>query len=386
MATDYYVISKIPKIPFNEYNGKIIRVSKTVPAFVDEVIIGIKGDNSKIKKITTYKNDEGIILERSFDYSGAPVKNRVYDYFRNKVKNSDAVINSREIKEYSLPQKYVKKFLKKNTKNKHKLWQYDKTQTHHIYSDPQNGLVHSMTQINNIKDARATHTITEFPHKISGNDKTKKKSLSFDVDTGNHKVIWGSQKAENVVCPKKDSFLAVRFLPIQDFVRAVTNRFINEHHHGLENSGIKVNFVIPPFKVRDIISGRFCPESGVIEFNKQSVCMKSKNLMVRNSAHEAEHSWQYFLHARNGGAVYPWETKVARQFGDLKNNPGLQQEADSYFNAIEDYVPIEKDKKAYFDNYIEKCARDKGDKAQECYINQGRELRNEFRFIPEEML
>lgn len=384
MTSNYYLISKLSNIPFNEYKGKSIRLSKNKAYFVDEVMVGVNGEDSNIRKITTFKDSKGKIVERCFEYSDKPVKNRVYNRIR-KLINNNAVVDSKEIKEYEIPKGLLKKFLKKSTTNKNSLWQPLKFETHHIYFDKDNGLVHSLTRADNFNKNNSRHTIVEFPHRKSGESvKTDKKLLSFEVDK-NGEIIPNSETVQNVKVPKKDSFLGIRVLSAKDCFKTIVNRFIKEHGNGLERAGVKVNFYKPGAEYRDMECAHFTPVTGAVEFSRYSSHINSKPFIVMAAGHETEHAWQYFLHARNGGAKYNWEKKVARQFGDLGNNPKLQKEAESYFDAIEDYVSLRENKKAYHDNYIEVLARKVGDSAKQRYIDEGKELYCQFPYIPQDL-
>lgn len=382
----YYLISKISNISYSKYKGSAIRLSKQCPAAVDEVILGLKDNSNVKKKITTFKDKDGNIFERAFDYSGEPLKNRQYKSILNKTdKNSDCFCSS-QIKEFSLPRKFLRKFLNHLKGKKLDFWTPVKIETHHIkQSAKTNEIIHSMTRITDIaKGQIPTHTIVEFPHKkISDNKFTAKKYLQYKVNPQDYTVIGDSFLSENVKIPQKDNYLGFRVLDIDDFQRPVTRRFIKER--GLADMNIKVRACHYKEKKGQIIAARFTPWNGAVEYNK-IFRHKSKSALVDTARHEVEHAWQYYLNARNGCYLGDWEISMYKKFGDIYTSPHLREEANLYSESIGSYVSSEKNPKKYFDLLIEVLARKAGNKEKVKYDNEGTEIRTAFPNIPNELL
>ncbi len=64
----------------------------------------------------------------------------------------------------------------------------------------------------------------------------------------------------------------------------------------------------------------------------------------------------------------------------------LQKEANNYTKSLDTYVSNEVDYKRYRKNYIEIRANKAGAAAKKAYLDQGQEIRNEFKHIPKEFL
>ena len=68
MASKYFLLSKTTQ-RFVDYEGRAIRLNKSTPYTVDEVLIAKKGRTTPCKKITTFKDSNGKITERIFKYN-----------------------------------------------------------------------------------------------------------------------------------------------------------------------------------------------------------------------------------------------------------------------------------------------------------------------------
>ena len=124
--------------------------------------------------------------------------------------------------------------------------------------------------------------------------------------------------------------------------------------------------------------------NGKILFNKLYP-FKSKAQFVSTSRHEVEHGWQFFLDARNGGKRGEYMEHLGCLFGPIENRK-LKKEANNYTKSLDTYVSCEVDYKRYRKNYIEIKANKAGSEAKKEYINQGQEIRKEFKHIPKEFL
>ena len=105
MASKYFLLSKTTQ-RFVDYEGRAIRLNKSTPYTVDEVLIAKRGKSTPCKKITTFKDSNGKITERIFNYTGKPIRNRVYQRQEHVIGDNE-IVHSTQIKEYFLPQQIV---------------------------------------------------------------------------------------------------------------------------------------------------------------------------------------------------------------------------------------------------------------------------------------
>lgn len=385
----YFLVSKIINLPYSQYKGSGIRLTKELPASVDEVIVGLEHCIGT-KKITTFRDSKGKIIERAFDYFDEPLKNRFYKYQTHNSKDESSMVTSFQVREYSLPRKFLKKYLKQIKGKKLALWSAVKVDTYYIkFGKHKKDNIHSMTRILGFgKNEFQTHTIIEFPH-IQSNfmgvkrQKTHKKLLQFKVNPDNYKILRNSVVAQNVDMPKKDSFLGFRLLDIEDFKTPFVKYVLAQR--GLSDMKIKVGSYIEKIKNGLIASAHFSAWNGVIAFNKLFK-QKSKSKLAGSIYHEVEHAWQYYLNARNGCNHDSWGIWIYKHFGNLDLSPGLRAEADKYSEAINNYVTYDKDYPKHFNNLIEVLARKAGEAGKAKYDLEGYELRKAFPAIPEEFL
>lgn len=386
MGNKYYLVGKTINQPFKYYNGKATRLSNKTPSTVDEVVVGIIGEKGK-RKITTFRDSNGKIIERAFDFKNKAYKNRLYTY-KDYAIGEEEYVNSTIIKEYSLPRTIMQVY--NNFKEmfqehgiKTTLWNNNKTQTNHIAENINNGnKIFSKVEIENktTQDFQ-THTFIEYPQIVNNKlTKGKNKFLSFRVNKSDNKYIEGSEKHKNVKFPKNDTYLGYRALDVEDMKEPITREFIIKR--GLHPEDFKINTNYAEEEHPDRLSAFY--QNGMICFNKYFPT-KSKDQFVATSRHEVEHGWQYFLDARNTGGRGEFNEIIAKKYGKPET-PELQEEAQKYTESIENYVPYNKDYKKYLKNYIEIMANKAGDEAKKEYNQQGQAIRNSFKHIPEEML
>lgn len=387
MKNSYYLLSKREGLSFVKYKKDIIRLSEEIPYRVDEVVIGKKGKIGQEKTITTFRDSNGRIIERIFDYYGKPLKNEVYTYNDNVIGKSEYV-TSKTKQEFSLPKKMIQAY--KDMKEIFKdndfipFWSKDKVQTDHISQNiDTNETVVSRVVVEATKSIRKNkHSFIEFPHIKNDKVETEKpKSLSFLVNQTNS-FIPGSQVENGVKLPKHDTFLGFRALDIEDTKFPLTKRFIKERKLERVNPLIYTNY--SPKTPGERLVAFYSDVDGSINFNKYYKT-KSKSKLVSTIRHEVEHAWQYFLRARHTGGIEQHSMEVAKRFGKIKDKK-QQKEAARYAKSIENYVPYNVDYKKYKKNYIEVRAYKAGNKAKSQYDKQGQEIRQSFPHIPSEML
>ena len=386
MASKYFLLSKTTQ-RFVDYEGRAIRLNKSTPYTVDEVLIAKKGKSTPCEKITTFKDSNGKITERIFNYIGKPIRNRVYQRQEHVIGDNE-IVHSTQIKEYFLPQQIVdiyKKFQENlNAFNVQTvLWKKGMVQTNHVSDNINNGeKILSKTTITTdpVSDSDFLHTFVEYPKIKNGKIERKPvKSLEFGVD-GSYNVDYASINANGVKSPNNDSFLGYRILGIDDMKEPITEKFMRDR--GVANLGYIINTNYLPENGSETLCGLFY--DGNIMFNKLHD-FKSKSNFVSTSSHEVEHGWQYYLDARNGGKRGENLEEIGRTYGEITNKK-LKKEADVYTKSIDNYVPHYVDYARYRKNYIEIKANKAGAKAKQEYDEQGKIIREDFRHIPKELL
>lgn len=388
---DFYLISKTPLKLFSQYKGKAVCLSDEIPHFVDEVVVGRFGvKNPRI--ITTFRNANGEIIERSYDYPRKPLKNVVYSYSDNVI-GEDEYVKSTTRKEYTISRvvlKTYKDLQKKLSELRAKtfLWTHKNTETNHLAENINTGeKVLSRTSTTNLEEfGKQIHRFIEFPHIVSGKIKAiANKYLYFEVDGVSGKVINDSIFSDGVKFSKNDQFLPFRALDLDGMKEPITRKFMKDRKVDNLDVIIDTKYIPSDNVEKKRLVACFIPSNGSINFN-MLYKPKSKSSVAGTSRHEVEHIWHYFLDARNGGhEVGTWQDDMFKKFGPIKNNT-LQQEANRCTEALENYVEFTEDYLAYSNNYIEEQSRLVGRLAKEKYDRQGEKLRNSFPHIPRELL
>jgi len=378
MCPAFDLVSNQKRIKFIKYKGDAVRLSVQTPAYVDEVILSLKDNPDLKKKITTFRNSDGEVIERAFDYFDKPYKNKIYSRVDNVI-GQDEFVKSTTVKDFILNKdaldiyKDVRRY--KET-SRFILWANTKTETNHVSENIVTGeKVHSQVRINRGKYRnKLYHTFTEFPHII--NNKIAKglsKVLSFSVNTKTKNYIKNSVKAD----------LVYRALPIEDLKQPLSKHFISKR--GLDDMEITIKDNYNPINEKNTnFKAIFDSEDGVVKFNKD-YAFKSKTELVATSAHETEHAWQFYLQALLNGGGTNWKDLVAEKFGEITDKK-LLKEAKEYDDAIKNYTPFWENRAEYRKNKIEKQANKKGQLASKEYDKEGQMIRADFPHIPVELL
>ena len=388
MTGGYYLISKTPKIPYCKYRGDALRLINQTARTFEEVIVGSKKNPQIKRKITTFYNSDGDIIERVFDFSDKPYKNRLY-VKRENVIGQDEFVTSTHVKEYTLPRELKKAHTDSIAIGYARtlFWTPVKFFTNHLSENIDTGekVLTQVRQTNLMKPQKEIHTFIEFPHILSGKiADNAEKILKFTVNTlTGHKVNPKNAVEKGAILPQNDSFLGMRALDINDSKSAFSQKFISER--GLKNKRIKINpEYLPTDDKEELAKALFDPNEGSINFVK-GYKFTSKSEVCDTSRHETEHGWQFYLHARNTkGGTTPWEEKMYDLFEDLPKS--LKREAQKYTDSINSYVTIAENRKLYLKNYIEKLANEQGEKARVLYDYERKKKKKEFPHIPKELL
>lgn len=383
MVGKSYLISRTTQ-RYTNYASKAIKLSKSTPYTVDEVLIGKKG--KPCKKITTFRDSKGNLIERIFNCEGEPLRNRIYTHNENTI-GEDEIVSSTTIKSYYLKRNHIDDYKTYQEQfinaNKLHLWQKGEVQTNHISENIYNGdRILSITKIKQIpqSNGQVTHSIVEYPVIKNGKiEKSDNKSLEYKVDN-DYSVPKGSIKTKHAKPPTKDTYLGYRILDLEDAKIPLTKKFMRDRN--VDNLGYAIDTDFKPSNNSDTPCALF--DDGSIRFNKLHK-FKSKSDFVSTSSHEVEHGWQYYLDARNGGQRGEYLVSLGEEHGPIKDVK-LQKEADKYTKSLDNYVPWYVDFEKYKKNYIEVCANKKGAETQSEYDRQGKTIRNDFKHIPKEML
>ncbi len=388
MKHEYYLIAKTCGQSFVKYNGDAVRISRQVPRTFDTVWVGVKKHPEKMRSITTFRDTEGNIIERVFDFADSFLRNRIYERKTNDIPNDEKVTSTfmkeLKIKKRMLPvlEDYGEENIPKTV-----LWTPIKYIANHIANKKCGETIHSQVSITNMeKPTKEQHTFVEFPHMLGGKiKKTGKKFLSYEVNALYNIVKPYNKKAKGLKFPEKDSFLAYRALHINDAIEPMTQKFINEK--GLRKAEISI---FPEYFPQDedekLFGAHFDPAKGTINFNINYRPL-SKTRLVGTSAHEAEHGWQYFLRSLIGDAHTDWEYEMYENFGPLVDEK-LVKEAKRYDKYISSYTPLTKELKdsgnmnQYKESDLEKAANKAGAKARAKYDREGYQIRKAFSHIP----
>lgn len=390
MKNQFYLISKIEGKKFVKHKGDAVRITSNIsPYRVDEVVLGVKGQIGKERKITTFRDSKGNIIERIFDYFDKPLKNRVYKE-QEYVIGEEEIVKAKTVREYSISKpvlniykEYQKQFAELGIEDS--LWNKNKIDTFYLSENINTGeKVLSQVSIKDLEHPRKElHSYTEYPHIIDGKlANNYKKNLSFRVNTYKQEVVTNSKTENNVKIPKKDSFLAYRALDIDDAKEPFARRFIKERK--LKKIKLLINKNYIPEEDEKGLIAIYLDSNGSINYNK-FYKFKSKSKLAGTTRHEIEHAWQYYLRARYTGGNTPRTQEIAKKFGKIKTKQ-QQKEAAEYTNSINNYVPFTQDFELYKKNLIEILANKQEKQVRKQYNKEGQEICKAFPHIPPEML
>ena len=397
MTGKYYLMAKICGKDFAQYRGISRRISEEIPKTVDEIWIGVKKHPDKTRKITTFRDKDGNIIERAFDYSDNKLRNRLYTR-RTINMNKDEIVHSVSVENYFINKRmipYYEELLEEFEEMnplKTILWNLKEIITNHTSINKTTGeKILSQVKIDRLDTpTKQRHTFIEFPPILNNIIQSgKKKTLSFILNGHTDKIYIDTVLKQRVRYPKNDSYLAYRALSINDSKEPLTRRFIKEKK--LQKALIEINPDYYPKNEDDkLYAADFDPLNGSINFNR--LCKPASKTRIAGMAkHETEHAWQYFLRSRFAEPITEWEEFIRQTFGKIKSKK-LQQEAKRYVKSIKNYIALTKElEKAgkvqeYRNNYIEIKAGKAGAKARKEYDKQGKVIRNNFKHIPEQYL
>lgn len=385
------MISKKIGQDFAQYRGGELRLTRSsvTPTFVDEVVVGLRGDKKFKRKVVIFRDEKFKPIEKVFDYSDQPVlKNRVYSFENNFIGN-DEFVTSTNVKEYSLDKNIVSVANQKRVQDfdiVHILFDRLSSVTNHFSENFRTGetILSQVKIVDSVLPNTELHVFKEFPRIIDGKkDASKQKELSYLVDRFKNQVVKHSELEKGARLPMKDSFLAFRAMDVEDIKEPIIRRFLKER--GLQRLNTPINVDFEPVAGQEDLIAIYSDVNGAVNFNK---CYKfaSKTDCVGTAKHESEHVWQYFLKALYTGGHNERTCLLAKANEQLLKNPRILKEAEEYTGAIADYVPFNKDFKLYKSNLIERKADAAEIIAEERYDREGEVLRKTFKHIPPKFL
>lgn len=367
------LISKISNILYSDYKGKTVRLSKEIPYSVDEVVVRVGAKNNK-RKVTTFRNEKGEIIERCFDYPNQRYRNILYTRLKNALNDNEQVVSTIK-KEYSSSRDSI----------------YDcdlmKIEVDHLATiKSEDEKILSRTSVVNMDTiGKSIHRFIEFPHVVA--NKVKKnlsKILYFEVNQSTGKIIRDTLFADGIKYSQNDKFLQFRAYDIDGMKEPITYKFLKDKKVNNLNVVVYTDYVPKSDLDKKRLSACFNPNLGVIKYNEM-YRHKSKSAVVNSARHEVEHVWHYYLDARNSGETTGWQGEVYQRFGPIRDKK-LKHEADKCSDAIANYVSYDEDYEAYRSNYIEDSAYTIAEKFGEKYVRQGEKLRRSLPHIPEHLL
>lgn len=388
MDSKFKLISKTTT-NFIKYNGNAFRLTSNSPARVDEVVVGMSSNPKFVRKITTFRDSDGKIIERSFDYFNKPYRQRIYSDEICNVIGEDEFVTSKNVSDYELDRSLLELYndiIQFPNTRKNIFWTPLKSVTSHL-SQNINSDEKYLSQViidKSRTSKRKKHSFIEYPMIKSGkSESAPKKVLSFRVNTDTNQVVNHSMSAKNINKPHNDEYLGYRALTLDESKGVFSDLALRKL--GLADDNIKIITDYNPLNEKDTrFKAKFCPDEGEMRFNKDYK-FGSKSEVFSTSFHEAEHGWHFYLQGRLKECDNEWQKDIRKKYGEL-NSTELIDEAKRCDNAIENYVPYYVNREAYRANYIECAANRKRLEAGARYNDSGAELRKQFKHIPPELL
>lgn len=392
MSNSYYLISKKLGQSFVKYKGNAILLGNNLPYSVDEIVVCKKGNFGNQRRITTFRDSNGKILERAYDFYDKPYKNEIFSYDEHVIGKENFVTSTTKYT-YTLKRnildvynEYKDEFRRYRINTT--LWTPQKIITNHLCENINTGeKILSQVNLTNLKQpTKNIHSFIEYPHIIDQKrNGDSKKVLSFEVNSKENIVNKKRAITENVEFPKNDTFLALRAYGINDAKEIFTKFFIKNENLKKLNLSIDTNYNPQTEKEEKQVIAFFSWSNGSINFNKHYK-LKSKEKLFSTVRHEIEHAYQFFLDARNTcGKRTEWQKFIYDKFGSIKDKK-LKKEAEIYTKSIDNYIPYYEDFDRYKKNYIEMKAERAGLRAFNQYEKSGEAIRKLFPFIPQELL
>ncbi len=371
----YTLLSKQTNLPLDSVEITAERIGIQDAATADKVVIG-KTDNPEQQKIiTTFKDKNGKIVERIFEYIGfdLPEIHQIFEELTSCITDD-------------ITGRLIQTFENLNKSGKAKIWTKISSEKQFVHTDTFINkkdyvtITRVSTQERNIKPpAVETHSITEYQvpdaHLYSI---PNKKSLMYTTkrdSEGIPQII--DIKADNVNIPQNDEYLALRLYDSDDMKRPITNIALKKAN--LDDLGIKIE---DAYTFDDTTQGSFNNKEGIIKFNFK---YQPKDSIVDTAFHEVTHAKQYELMGRTKMLGTRYTTNCLVKHGE-EVSPDKIQAGKEYYEAHENYVSSSVNYARYRENLLEKEARAQAGQAVYDYLNQGKEIRREFpRVMPEEL-
>jgi len=359
----YKLISKRTGLNPNYIRTLPEQLSTKEAYFVDIIVVASSENTQKQKIITTYKDKNGEIIEKIFEYNGfdKPTIHKIYKnletYSDNiKAKLIQTVENISKTKGFSAWKKIKTEkqiITKKGNQNIEEITTASVSTNERFINETKN----------------ETHTFKKYVFS-KNKEGIKTKTLKLETEK-NEFGIPIIKNIENINCttPQNDEYLALRAYDYEDIRIPMAKIALKKL--GLENLRIKIDSFLSRDKK---IMGSFDHYTGMIKFN-HFIDLKLEN--INTAFHEAKHALQYAIMGIFEKIQTQFGKKCFKEFKGTKT-PELNLKAINYFVAHTNYVPSAKNKEEYLTNILEKEAYKAGDLGLNDYIQKGDEIYRAF--------
>lgn len=372
----YTVVSRELNLSPDAPQVTIIGISSQKAATADKVVIA-KTDNPEFQKIiTTFRDKNGKIIERIFEYKGfnIPEKIRIY---RELVSNLKKDVKGR----------LIQTFENLSPANRSKIWTKISSEKQFVHTDKfwdkadYVTITRVTTTERDIKPpVEEIHSITEYPVPSSHlYILPQKKSLVFKTkkDSSGIPQITEIISAQNAHVPKNDEYLTLRMYDADDMRKPVTHIALKKSN--LDDLNINVEDAYIP---NATTKGSFNHETGTINFN---FLYRPKSSIVGTAFHEVKHAKQYEFMGRTRMLDTKYTTECLIKHGEETSKEAIKK-GRIYYNAHKNYVSGDVNYEQYRANLLEQEAWAEAERGVMEYIRKGEALRYQFpRVIPEEL-
>ena len=327
---------------------------------VDVVVIANRKNLDQQKIITTFRDCNNNIIERVFEYNGynLPTVHKLYKSIESF---------------YDVSGRLVQVFENLSPKNVCSLWQKVSTEKQFVdkYANKVHGLsvVKVSTNERTLNDIKTeTHSFYNYLSKIGKEKKLKRLILNIEKDDFGVPIIK-STSSYNMDVPIQDEYLAFRAYDADDVKIPLTKYVLRKS--GLENLNIKVE---KSYSRPKDLSGFFNWKYGRIEYCDE---VESKYQAIDTVFHEIHHALQYAIISLFNDFDSKFVEICKKEF-KMDKTKELKKIAEEYLMAHKNYVPASKDFDKYYNNMLEKEAREVAKINLAKYFAQGKTISNEL--------
>lgn len=353
----YVLLSKETGLNINSDRFFPEQLSLETAKKVDVVVIANRKNLEQQKIITTFRDDKNNILERVFEYKGydLPTVHKLY-------KKIEGCFFSR----------LIQTFENLSPKNVCSLWQKVSTEKQFFNKSNNNktvSIVKVSTKERTLDDVKTeVHSFARYSSKNGKNNDPKILILNIEKDDFGVPIIK-SQSSCNIDWPIQDEYLAFRAYDADDVKIPLTKLILRKL--GLENLNIKAEKSY--YRPKNLL-GSFEWKNGIIKYCDE---VESKDKAVNTVFHETHHALQYAIMSLFHDLNSNFANFCKNNF-KLNKTRELKKVADEYLIAHTNYVPASEDYDKYYNNLLEKEAREIAKAYLAKYFSQSRRISMEF--------